>query len=93
MRYIKRLCLIPLAVAFVFTVATAVHAGDVPRISKEDLRDLLGNNNVVIIDVRTSSDWTSSDKKIAGAVRENPKAVNGWTGKYDKNARLVLYCA
>jgi len=86
---------VALAVTLVFTagfIGTAA-AEDVPRITKEDLKGKLGDPNVLIIDVRTGSDWKASDVKIKGAIREEAKNVSEWAPKLDKNKTIVLYCA
>ena len=70
----------------------AMAAKDVPLISKEELKGDLGKSGLIIIDVRSPEDWTKSDKKIKGAVRENPEASDDWSKKYDKNEDIVLYC-
>jgi len=64
---------------------------DVPRITKEQLRSILGSQDVVIIDVRTKNMWNYSDRKIPGAVYENPNDVESWADKYPKGKTLVLY--
>ena len=75
-------------------VVTAV-ALDVPRISKEKVKSMLGNPEVVIIDVRTFFDLKMSVKQIKGAVREDPDPtkVKSWAKKYSKEKTIVLYCA
>jgi rhodanese-related sulfurtransferase len=66
----------------------------VQRITKEELKALLHDPSLVIIDVRTDWSWKESDSKIKGAVREDPLAdVNTWAPKYSKEKRIVLYCA
>jgi predicted sulfurtransferase len=86
---------VALAVTLVFTTGFigAAAAKDVPRMTKEDLKAKLGDPNVVIIDVRTGSDWKASDLKIKDAIREEAKNVSEWTPKLDKNKTIVLYCA
>jgi rhodanese-related sulfurtransferase len=64
---------------------------DVPRITKEQFRSILGSRDVVIIDVRTQNQWSYSDRKIPGAVYENPNDVGSWAHKYPKGKTLVLY--
>jgi rhodanese-related sulfurtransferase len=59
--------------------------------TKEELKALLGQPDLIIIDVRTGSDWTASDLKIMGSVREDPYAIAPWTNKYPKDKTLVLY--
>lgn len=66
---------------------------DVPRISKEELKGELGAPNVIVLDVRAGKDWSSSDVKIQGAVREDPKDIDAWASKYAKDKKIVLYCA
>ena len=73
--------------------AKAAVAGEVPRMTKDELKAMLGNPDVVIIDVRTGMDWKASESKIKTAVREKPKKANSWGSKYDKNKTYVLYCA
>jgi len=54
---------------------------------------MLGNPDVVIIDVRVGKDWKDSQSKIKGAIREKPKKAKLWADKYDKGKTYVLYCA
>jgi rhodanese-related sulfurtransferase len=69
-------------------------AKGVPRISKEELKSMLGQSEVVIIDVRTGEDWKRSKEKIQGAVREDPdQDVKSWADKYSKDKTLILYCS
>ena len=68
-------------------------AKEAPRMTKEELKGLMGNPDVVLIDVRAKSDWDGSKEKIQGAVREDPKKVKEWAGKYPKDKTLVFYCA
>ena len=68
-------------------------AGEVPRMTKEELKSLMDDPQVVIIDVRTDSDWNGSTLKIKGAVREAPRDAESWADKYDKSKTYVLYCA
>lgn len=68
-------------------------AADVPRMTKEELKDQLGSKGVVILDVRSDRDWATSEWKIQNAVREEPNTVEAWMSKYPKDKLLVLYCA
>jgi predicted sulfurtransferase len=67
--------------------------GEVPRMTKEELKAKLGNPDVVVLDVRAAQDWKEGEGKIAGAVRETPKELEQWAAKYPKEKTLVLYCA
>ncbi len=71
---------------------TYAFSADVPMMTKEELKALLGNPDLVIFDVRLGSDYTSSDLKIKGAVREYGD-IGTWVNKYPNDKTLVLYCA
>ena len=88
-----KLVILVLGLAIVSMLAPFAAADEVPRMTKEQLKALLDDPDVVILDVRTSRDWKGSEKKIKGAIRENPKAVASWAHKYSKDKTLVLYCA
>jgi rhodanese-related sulfurtransferase len=68
-------------------------AAEAPRMEKEQLKAQLGNPDVVVLDVRAFTDWVMTKEKIKGAVRENPRNVEDWSGKYAKDKTIVLYCA
>jgi rhodanese-related sulfurtransferase len=68
-------------------------AADPLRTTKEELKRRLGDPEIVIVDVRTGSDWKGSDRKIAGAVRVEPNNVGGWENRYSKDRPIILYCA
>jgi len=79
--------------AFSAYVAAAAPAAEAPRMEKDDLKNLLGNPEVMVIDVRSYTDWLLSGEKIQGAVRENYRDFEGWGAKYPKDKTIVLYCA
>ena len=83
--------MISLVLSGVFTM-TAL-AEDVPRITKEQLKGMLGDPNLAIIDVRANADWEGSTLKITGSIREDPRKVNSWMDKYAKEKTLVFYCS
>lgn len=70
---------------------TLALSADVPRMTKEELKAMLGNPDLIIIDVRIGSDWSGSDLKIKGAVREDPQTISSWANKYAKDKTLVFY--
>ena len=81
-----------LAVGWVACEKT-ISQSDVSRMTKGDLKARLGTPDLVLIDVRYGKDWTGSNQKITGAIREDPDGVNTWGAKYPKDKTLVLYCA
>ena len=90
----KRLLLVTLSIFFMVAGCTMFgKSGDAPRMTKDELKARLGNPDLLIIDVRYGKDWTDSDLKIKGAIREDPKAFDSWASKYPKDRTLVFYCA
>jgi hypothetical protein len=80
--------------AAVFTWQTTPFAAggeEVPRMTKEQLKVLLGNPDLIVIDVRFEG--KSATKKIAGAVIEDPGKVDVWAASYPKGKKIVLYCS
>jgi rhodanese-related sulfurtransferase len=62
--------------------------------TKEELKALLGNPDVIVIDVRVGASYSASKWKIQGAVREDPRAeIEAWAKKYPKDKTIVLYCS
>ena len=56
-------------------VAPVALASDVALMEKDELKDMLGSADLVVLDVRAGRDWSSSEFKIAGATREDPGDV------------------
>jgi rhodanese-related sulfurtransferase len=72
---------------------TEALAAEAARMDKDELRAKLGDSDVVIIDVRSHTDWLFSGDKIKGALRENYRDFEGWYANYPKDKTIVLYCA
>ena len=68
-------------------------AGDVPLMSADELKAQLNSEVLVILDVRSGRDWSSSEFKIQGAVRAPGNEIAKWSKNYPKDQALVLYCA
>jgi len=66
---------------------------EVPRITKEQLKEMLGKSDVAIIDARPVEQWKYTDQVIPGMVHEDPLSIKEWAQKYDKNKKIVVYCA
>ena len=80
-----------LCLAATNTLVPRASAQEVSKMTKEELKGMLSNPDVTIIDVRTSRGWDDSTLKIKGAVREDPGDVNSWMDKYQKQKTLVFY--
>jgi len=69
-------------------------SADIPMMTKEELNAMLGNPDVVTLDVRLGSDYFSSDLKIKGAVRpEMGGHIYETAFTYPKGKTFVFYCA
>ena len=83
-----------LSLLLIFTLgAGSAFSQQAPRMTKEALRAMLGNPDVYVIDVRTPQEWETSEKKIEGALREDPLELRGWMSKFPKDKTLVFYCS
>lgn len=100
----KKVLLVVMALAVGFAVAgpswgsageatgdAALPFPEIPRMTKEQAKAVLGNPDVVILDCRPVEQWKFSDQKIPGAVHEDPMDVESWAGKYSKDKTLVIY--
>lgn len=87
----KRIVMLLLA-ALVFSASQAM-AGNVNLMEIEELKPLLGSDDVVILDVRTGRDWSTSEFKIPGAIRSSSSDFSSWADAYPKDKKIVLYCA
>lgn len=65
----------------------------VSKIAVDKLNSIMGTADVVILDVRKSSDWEKAEQVIQGAVREDPGKTDEWMNNYPKDKKYVLYCA
>lgn len=79
-----------LAVVNVF-VQTAM--AEIPRITKEELKEMLDNPDVVIVDVRLGKDWNASEVKIKGAIHVDKADVESLADTYSRDKTFVFYCA
>ena len=103
MRHIlPHLLLLSLVVLIASCVATqtarqmdieSVDADGVPRISVQELKEVLGSPEVVLIDTRATQQWKVSSEKIPGAVHHSSFEADEWSRAYNTNATMVLYCA
>lgn len=73
--------------------SAALAATDAPLMTKDELKALVDDPTVIILDMRRGKDWSSSEFKIKGAVYANPNDYKNWAGVYPKDKKFVLYCA
>lgn len=77
----------------VAATAGVTWSADAPRMTKEELKARLGDPELLILDLRRGGDWTDSEHKIQGAIRQEDKPYLAWAIQYPKAQTLVLYCA
>ena len=80
-----------IVLALLVTLCTPATASDIQMISKSQLNQILDNPDLIVVDVRSTTDWQTSDVKIKGAVRKAPKNYESWARDLPKNKTLVLY--
>ena len=64
---------------------------DVPRITKEETKELLTKPGVVFLDCRPEEQWRTAEQKLPGAIHENPLEVTSWAPKYSKDSKIIIY--
>ena len=84
--------ILSLLIALVFCIGSAAFAEEAPRMDKDELKALLGTEDLVLFDVRRGEDWSSSEFKIKDAVRVEGGDLS-IAGNYPKDSTFVLYCA
>ena len=75
--------------------ASFVSSADVPRMTKDDLKAMLGNPSLLILDVRLGRDYMFTDSKIKGADRPPGITMGHITPSQfpnDKEKTIVFYC-
>ena len=92
-KYKKLVCLAIAAAFLILAPTTMVFGKQIPLMTKEELKPIMSDADVAIIDVRKGRDWTSSEFKIKGAVYGDPGKINEWNKQFTKDTKLVLYCA
>jgi rhodanese-related sulfurtransferase len=90
---IYRVLITLMAIAVGWSMGVAAASAEAVRMSQEELKSRLGEPALLIIDVRSYTDWFLSREKIKGAERENYRDFDGWAAKYPKDKTIVLYCA
>jgi sodium/hydrogen antiporter len=68
-------------------------AGEVPRITAEELSARLDSANPpIVLDVRTRSQYDQDDSQIPGSIRVPPDRVEEWAAKATRERLVAAYC-
>ncbi|HTZ38704.1 MAG TPA: rhodanese-like domain-containing protein [Syntrophales bacterium] len=78
-------------VAFTGYSAPPTSVEQVPRLTKEAVKDMLGKPDVVIVDIRYIKQYEQSDRKLPGAVFVQPENLDEFAKNYPKDKTYVLY--
>ena len=68
-------------------------AGAVNLMEISELKGMLDSQAIIILDVRSGRDWSTSELKIPGAIRASGEDFDEWSKTLPKDKTLVLYCA
>lgn len=79
-------------VMLMFLAVSPLLAASVEKMNKNQLKALLGSEDLVILDVRAGRDWSTSEFKIKDAQRVDGGDLSA-VMKYPKDHTFVLYCA
>lgn len=66
---------------------------EVQRISVQELKEKLDNNeDVVVLDVRSHSSWEGATEMIPGAIRIEPDEISQYLNMIPPAKLIVTYC-
>ena len=83
-----------LLICFILLFAVIPTAAEaVSKITADELNSILGNEDLVVIDSRKTSDWEKSEEMILGAFRGDPWKTDEWISDLSPEKRYVVYCA
>ena len=66
---------------------------NVPRMTMDELRSMLGKPGVEILDVRVGPQIGRDAWKIYSAKRLEAKRVEDWAKEFDPSDTIVIYCS
>lgn len=87
------ICLAVMTAILLLAGTLSAGAASVARMGTDELKSRLGEEGLLILDVRASRDWASSGEMVAGAERVDPGQVDQWRDNYRKDSTIVLYCS
>jgi predicted sulfurtransferase len=92
-----RFCMIlSLVIALILVALTGYSAPpasveQVPRLTKEAVKEMLGKPDVVIVDIRYIKQYEQSNSRLPGAVFVQPENFDEFAKNYPKDKTYVLY--
>ena len=61
-------------------------------IKPQELKSILGNKDVKLIDVRRKEDFDAADSTLPDSSWFDPANIDGWCDAIPKDKEVVLYC-
>lgn len=61
-------------------------------INSQELKSILGNKEVSVIDVRRKDDYAADSNAIPGSTWLDPSQIETWSKTLSKDKEVVLYC-
>lgn len=61
-------------------------------IQAQELKSILGNKDVTLIDVRRKDDYAADSSAIPGATWLDPTQIDNWSSSLPADKEVVLYC-
>ena len=61
-------------------------------INPQELKSILGNKDVTVIDVRRKEDYMADNSVIPGSTWFDPANIENWCTTLPENKEVVLYC-
>jgi rhodanese-related sulfurtransferase len=58
----------------------------------EELKELLENAQLLLLDVRRKADYDADPATIPGAAWRNPEQFDAWSKEIPSGRRVVVYC-
>jgi hypothetical protein len=75
----------------VLSAEQALSISAAPKVTKEQVKELIGREDFFLLDVRPNEQWRATHVKLPGAVHEDPEDVAAWAYRYRKDAKIVTY--
>ncbi len=80
-----------LALALAGYTATFDSVEQVPRLTMDQVKEMLGKPDVVILDVRYIKQFEQSDKKLPGATWVDPEKIADYAANIPKDKTIITY--
>ncbi len=80
-----------LALALAGYTATFDSVEQVPRLTMDQVKEMLGKPDVVILDVRYIKQFEQSDKKLPGATWVDPEKIADYAASIPRDKTIITY--